>query len=85
MATGEVDLQSQRRVENVSTATGLAAYGVWESSIFTLNRGQSRLKGFAVDVPVASGYKFQFRSSNTSDLDSGAALTLDNLDIITVT
>ena len=40
---------------------------------------------FSVDVPVASGYKFQFRSSNTSDLDSGAALTLDNLDIITVT
>jgi len=48
MATGEVDLQSQRRVENVSTATALPGYGVWQSDIFKLQRGQSRMKGYAV-------------------------------------
>ena len=47
MAEGEVDIQSQMRVQNVSIATVLAGYGVWESDIFKLNRGQSRLKGYA--------------------------------------
>ena len=37
---------------------------------------------FPVKVPAASGYKFQFRSSNAGD-GAGETLALNNLDVIT--
>lgn len=38
---------------------------------------------FPVEVPVADGYKFQFRSSNAAD-GPGETLQLNNLDVIEV-
>lgn len=45
--------------------------------------GAQVIFNFAVVVPVADGYKFQFRSTNAGD-GAGETLALDNLDVIEV-
>lgn len=45
--------------------------------------GEQAVLNFPVVVPVASGYKFWFRSSAAGD-DAADTLTLDNLDVIEV-
>lgn len=39
---------------------------------------------FPVVVPVADGYKFQFRSTNAGDVGPAQTLTLNNLDVIEI-
>ncbi|MBA7478559.1 hypothetical protein ES707_13986 [subsurface metagenome] len=45
--------------------------------------GTQVVLNFPVVVPVADGYKFQFRSSNAGD-EAGETLELNNLDVIEV-
>lgn len=45
--------------------------------------GSQATLAFPVEVPVASGYKFQFRSTDVAD-GAGETLELNNLDVIEV-
>ena len=45
------------------------------------NSGVQAIFNFPVEVNVASGYKFQFRSTNAAD-GAGQTLELDNLDVV---